>query len=251
MRCPKCGFISFDHLETCKKCHKHLGEIIAEVNGTTYDATVPLFLNISSTGGGADALAMPQAEGKGTAPLFEDEETFEPEESTEHEFVLDQGFETAPQRKEIEFPGTNQDLMMEFDELVEVSPRDEFTLDVEGQPEEMQSPLPSMDFGDLDISDLAPPTKEQPEPIRFEEQPVLSDLEPVATLSPAPPPPPSPSKRQAGLEDLTFNGLDLDTPAKLVSGSAAGKRFLPSVKTGTVLDKFDIDLGDLFTENKK
>ena len=36
----------------------------------------------------------------------------------------------------------------------------------------------------------------------------------------------------------------------LVIGSAAGKRFLPSVKTGTALDKFDIDLGDLFSDKK-
>ena len=53
------------------------------------------------------------------------------------------------------------------------------------------------------------------------------------------------------MEDLNFNGLDLETPSKIVSGSAAGKRYLPSVKTGTALDKFDIDLGDLFSDKKK
>lgn len=113
------------------------------------------------------------------------------------------------------------------------------------------SPMPSLDFGELDISDLAPPVKEQPEPIRFEEQPVLRDLEPVAAISPIPPPSPAPAMKPSGLEDLNFNGLDLETSARPVGGSVAGKRFLPSVKTGTALDTFDIDLGELFSDHKK
>ena len=136
-----------------------------------------------------------------------------------------------------------------MDGLAGDTPEEEFALHAD-EPTKEEPPLPSMDFGDLDISDLAPPTKETPEPIQFEESPVLSDLEPVASLSPTPPPPPQPSGIKAGLEDLNFNGLDLDTPAKLLTGSAAGKRFLPSVKTGTALDKFDIDLGDLFSDKK-
>jgi len=251
MRCPKCGFISFDHLETCKKCHKYIGDIIGEINGTTYEAEAPRYLSVTSADRSAPPRFVQPAEEKDAATLFADEKEFELEEPTEKEFTLDQEFEPAPQRNEIEFPGGETDLVMELDDIAEISPRDEFTLDLGEQPQEMQPPLPAMDFGDLDISDLAPPVQEQPEGIRFEEPSVLSDLEPIATLSPPPPPSPSPAQNPLGLEDLNFNGLDLDTPAKLVSGSAAGKRFLPSVKTGTALDKFDIDLGELFTDNKK
>lgn len=32
MRCPKCGYNSFDHLETCKKCNKDLAEHKARFN---------------------------------------------------------------------------------------------------------------------------------------------------------------------------------------------------------------------------
>jgi len=252
MRCPKCGFISFDHLETCKKCLKYIGDIDADINGTTYDATAPLFLKIASSDQEADSLSVQREGEKDIDTLFDGEGVFELGESTENEFALDQGVEPALQRKEIEFPQM-QEVRMELDDLSEISPREEFTLDLGEQSDDLKSPLPSVDFGDLDISDLAPPIQEESEPIHFEEQLVLSDLEPVATLSqphPSPPSPP-PSKSQSGLEDLHFNGLDLDTPSKLVSGSAAGKRYLPSVKTGTALDKFDIDLGDLFSENKK
>ena len=80
----------------------------------------------------------------------------------------------------------------------------------------------------------------------------MDSTEPVAALSANPPPPQkTPASKPTGLEDLQVNGLNLDSPAKFVTGSAAGKRYLPSIKTGTALDKFDIDLGELFAENKK
>ena len=249
MRCPKCGYISFDHLETCKKCQKYIGDVGAEINGTTYNAETPLFLIITSREDSPTSLLSQKTRGTEARGRFESDDSFELGESEETEFVLDHEFEPEPQRKEIDFPAGKEDFVMELDDTADISPRDEFTLDLGEQSDDMKSQLPSMDFGDLDISDLAPPTKEESEPIQFAEEPVLSDLEPVASLSQ--PPPSTSSEIQSGLADLNFDGLDLDTPAKLVSGSVAGKRFLPSVKTGTALDKFDVDLGNLFAENKK
>ncbi|MFH2122962.1 MAG: hypothetical protein ABIJ50_05720 [Pseudomonadota bacterium] len=46
MRCSKCGYISFDHQESCSKCHKPMAG--GDLKGTTYDIGVPLFLNFSS-----------------------------------------------------------------------------------------------------------------------------------------------------------------------------------------------------------
>ena len=250
MRCPKCGFISFDHLEACKKCHKPLGATTAEVHGTTYDAAVPLFLTIAS----ADERTAPQAgqqSGAQEVSTFADESGFELGENAEDEFLLDQEFEAEPQRKEIEFPGSETELVMDFDAIAEVAPRGEGAFEGAENADASSSSMPSLDFGDLDISDLAPPVREQPEPLRVEEQPEAHDLEPVAAISPIPPSSPAPATKSSGLEDLNFNGLDLETSAKPVSGSAAGKRLLPSVKTGTALDTFDIDLGDLFSDHKK
>ncbi|MCF8057615.1 MAG: hypothetical protein K9K37_13390 [Desulfocapsa sp.] len=45
MRCPKCGYISFDHVETCLKCQKNIAGS-TEVQGTTYQAASPSFLKV-------------------------------------------------------------------------------------------------------------------------------------------------------------------------------------------------------------
>jgi len=253
MRCPKCGYISFDHLETCKKCHKYLGNTTAEINGTTYDAAPPLFLTIAAPEEQADPLAAQQTEEEETYSMFSDKTIFEMQEVSEFdkensENVQEQ--EPEPERYEIEFAGFDDGSEIEEENAAAMPANEEFALEEEDPAEGIQPSLPSMDFGDLDISDLAPPAAEQAGPIHFESPPALTDLEPVAVLSP-PAPQPSVSNNQVSLEDLNTSGLDLEAPARLVSGSAASKRFFPSVKTGTALDKFDIDLGNLFTDNKK
>ena len=46
MRCPKCGFISFDQLSKCVKCGKDYSGIAQLVRGTAFSVTAPLFLKI-------------------------------------------------------------------------------------------------------------------------------------------------------------------------------------------------------------
>jgi hypothetical protein len=45
MRCPKCGYISFDHLDSCRKCHRPIAQ--TGFKGTTYPGIVPVFLQPS------------------------------------------------------------------------------------------------------------------------------------------------------------------------------------------------------------
>lgn len=45
MRCSKCGYISFDHLDSCRKCHKSMVDV--GIKGTTCSVAVPLFLQLS------------------------------------------------------------------------------------------------------------------------------------------------------------------------------------------------------------
>ncbi|MEN8189610.1 MAG: hypothetical protein ABFS19_07170 [Thermodesulfobacteriota bacterium] len=47
MRCPKCGYISFDHIDSCLKCGKNVANA-TEVKGTTFHAAAPSFLKLSS-----------------------------------------------------------------------------------------------------------------------------------------------------------------------------------------------------------
>ncbi|MCL1979879.1 MAG: hypothetical protein FWG62_02235 [Proteobacteria bacterium] len=249
MRCPKCGFTSFDHLEMCKKCHKYLGNL-TEIIGTTYEATTPQFLAIITDKDEEIPVHAQFAENAEESSLFKSATLFEMEEVEPAPMALAEEEEQSPQgteRHEIEFAGFDEE--MEAAETAETSDNEEFVLEKDEPAAGPGPAMPALDFGELDISDLAPPVAEQAEPIRFEQQHPLTDREPAA--APALTPPSAAGMGQPGLEDLNTSGLDLDAPAKLITGSAAGKRFLPSVKTGTALDKFDIDLGDLFTDNKK
>ena len=46
MRCPKCGYISFDHIDTCLRCNKDVSKASA-VEGTTYNVAAPAFLKFT------------------------------------------------------------------------------------------------------------------------------------------------------------------------------------------------------------
>lgn len=250
MRCPKCGYTSFDHLDTCKKCHKSLVDVATTVNGTTYDAVAPLFLKITREMEHATEPRSVQkldfeeleAEGPTSEPLRQGIDT---------EFILDElPLDSDSAAAEMTQPGPQKELLVDLDDFQEVSPRDEFTLDLEMKSEEEVATMPPIDFGQLDITDLAPPSRQN-----LGDTPTLQFTDdaapPVATSTATQRSTKRTTAPTAGLEDLHFNGLDLESPAKIVTGSAAGKRYLPSVKTGTALDKFDIDLGELFAEKKQ
>ena len=51
-----------------------------------------------------------------------------------------------------------------------------------------------------------------------------------------------------GLEDLKVDGIDLDSNQG--GGDSESGKVTPSVKTGTALDDFDFDLGDLMTSKE-
>jgi len=252
MRCPKCGYISFDHLETCKKCHKSLGSTATAVKGTVYDFAPPLFLTVGTAKEEAAPLAERQAEGQEFSPEPANEVIFAMEEVGEATATPDEE-PTPPQeleRYEIEFAGFGEETEPKEGAVAEAPASAKFASGGETFAEASQPALPSMDFSELDISDLAPPTGGQAAAVRAEQPAAMVDLGSVPALAVAPQP--SAGKPPTGrLEDLNTSGLDLDVPAKPVSGSATGKRLLPSVKTGTALDKFDVDLGELFTDDEK
>ncbi|HBT96779.1 MAG TPA: hypothetical protein DEB25_03620 [Desulfobulbaceae bacterium] len=47
MRCPKCGFISFDHLDFCRRCNKSLDSVSLALRGSVHDCQAPVFLRCS------------------------------------------------------------------------------------------------------------------------------------------------------------------------------------------------------------
>jgi hypothetical protein len=47
MRCPKCGYISFDNLDSCLKCSKNISDATRAFQGSTLKVNTPSFLKIS------------------------------------------------------------------------------------------------------------------------------------------------------------------------------------------------------------
>ncbi len=89
----------------------------------------------------------------------------------------------------------------------------------------------------IGISDLAPP--EEDEEMQVQEE-VEEEFEVVAEEQF------DAGGAVQGLEDLKVDGIDLES----TPGVSDSEKVLPSVKTGTALDDFDIDLGDLLTGKK-
>ncbi len=255
MRCPKCGFISFDHLERCKKCGKDIAEAAAELEGTVFDTSAPLYLKFEAGEGPEESDSM--AAGAAVQEKVPDEEGALEEAGAEVEITLEDEVELVLGDEEDDLPGGDDvgDLLAGLAGEEAVAPPDrteaeddlEPALELGGEQPDGDDGIDGLqlDFGDIDISDLGPPAEDQEE---VEELTLDSGEEaaPVMTSGPAP----AAGKTAGGLEDLEIDGLDLDSPSP-VAGSVASGRLPPAVKTGTALDDFDIDLGELLAGGKK
>ncbi len=235
MRCPKCGYISFDTLGSCKKCKKNIGELVEELEGTVFESQVPVFLHIEP-----GTTYSPTEENTEDGLAVDEKETdqaFPP--------ILEEKLDEIAVDDETETDGT-----IAFEDFEEVETTSELVLDDEIEDEIVtESDDLQLDFGDIDISDLAPPETDT-EITATESLTLDDDLETVAEMPADETPAPSTIAPGSGLEDLQVDNLDLESPAPLVSGSKIGNKLMPSVKTGTALDDFDFDLGELITEEK-
>ena len=140
MRCPKCGYISFDRQRSCGKCNNDLTAVAGQLQGTAGMAAAPFFLG-PVLGEKTPSHAEP-------APILHEEEALDLDE-----------FETAA------LPTDEEDLDFAGPPLSED--------DLEDQP------LPPLNLEDIDVSDLVPPQEEKEELVlplgsEQEEEPVLS-----------------------------------------------------------------------------
>ena len=170
MRCPKCGYISFDHMDSCLKCKKDISASVA-VAGTTYHAATPSFLRVPSKD-----VVEPEVEPVEENDIsFEGGDAFDEEDYDFSDPELDILVEEDDIADESEQTFTlnssdNDDFLLEDDD--EESDEDgsfEFELedDEEGEidfsPEQLTE-MPSLSVPEEldDISDLAPPVEEIP-----------------------------------------------------------------------------------------
>ena len=100
MRCPKCGFISFDHLASCSKCGRDISEVASELQGTSIKVEPPMFLS------GA------------LAAFAESEESFE-EHAMEDDVAGGIDFNMEMEDEAVEMDAAEEDVDFSFEEEVE------------------------------------------------------------------------------------------------------------------------------------
>lgn len=205
MRCPKCGYISFDHLSSCSNCSRDLTALAEELHGTSIETDLSLFLGsvigeeptdeelqfdeqIAATDQSADFFleeAATTEDSEITIQLETQPATPEPEAPSlalepelQPELTLDMDEMAALDMSQIEEEsGLEEEQPVDQTEML-LAEADEFH---EGQAEQLTLNLDEIDLSDLapldeeqDTLELSVPTTAEPEPET--EQEITLDL---------------------------------------------------------------------------
>lgn len=241
MRCPKCGYISFDHLAVCKKCGRGLADTTAMLRGTCFEAAAPLFLALMGEKragaavpgeGGVPRLPdfAPPAEPGGAPPVAQERDEIP---------FLDLGGEEAGMPSS---PGDEEGeiVLLLDDDGGGLSPAEEagpsppsaaepepvLALDegdgAPGAVAEDAASRPVNSFADIDITDLAPPGREEAAAAGVDVVPRLEALE-LGELTPEFAEPAAPLRRDVPrVTTRTHTPLDevVFDPARLGQAAA-------------------------------
>jgi len=230
MRCPKCGYISFDNVNECLKCKKNIKSASDFVRGTTFNATAPAFLNINNYS--------ENEEDTDTLDLFEDETESAPSAGfvdRDLEVLLseDDGSEDDEDVFELKDDAEEESAADDEDREIEIdfskfessvtSKEEDILLDdSDSKEKEIEISIPE-ELNDL--SDLAPPAS------------VAAMDSPVAEKAPAKPAP----AVDSGEIDLDSLDFDLGLDDSLDEGPVAAKS---SDDDDTMLSLDEIDFSD-------
>lgn len=260
MRCPKCGYISFDHLENCVKCNKDISEVSSSLFGSTYKIPAPNFLKLpreknEDFSEQADLIEdesideVDEYVDEDLDILIEDDEAdsdgeirFSEESETETELKSSEADQQEDPEGEIEIDFSQ----FEDDDEPEVNLFEDDDVEADEQEEPAVRQMPARELPDelSDISDLAHPGKSA-EPERPAEKSSTSDLSDLELddlffdlgLDDVDEDPPA--KKEAPEESI-LSLDDIDFSDALAGGSS-------NKKSGSMDDDldFDLDLGGL------
>lgn len=248
MRCPKCGFISFDQVESCSKCGHDVSKVTGELKGTALKTQFSFFLG-SVIGGHlagdtAEETSPPEEMGIDSDISAENEETVE-EEQLEIQFDAD----------EKEFDSAD----LSLDEEVTESPEIDFSGfedDESGEESALQEDLNLEDEGmaDLQLSDDEAEPKSvvdiPDEPERGVKLNIEVDMED------------EPDQLEVALDEIDLSDLvieDEEKPDSAKLGEESGAEeileleslSLDGMKDQGDSDMFDMSLGDESEENSE
>jgi hypothetical protein len=279
MRCPKCGFISFDHLATCLNCSRDISEMSSAAHGTTYNAPPPMFLVFTKNDESKDIAVKLKTDTDNLAGdldlvdpdldiLINDEEeegiefdSSDLDSSLKDEFGgSDKGFDIALDEEEPDGKSDDQELAVDLSQFEDMTPgagsseaaEEKFTMNL---PDEL-----------ADISDLAPPSPPQKQRSATQENRSIDDgmefdmldmdlkldgMDAGFSLT-------SPVGREESIGSLSLDDIDLSSPMEKEKTAPpapkAAPKPAPSVKSGEMdmdadLD-FELDLGGLTIPKK-
>ena len=164
MRCPKCGYISFDHLEQCLKCKKNISAVSDTMHGTVFNVAAPSFLQLSPRRDEDSQIDDAFADDLGSDDEFIDEDLevlVEDESST----GADAGVDAVPLRdgKASADDEESEDREIEIDlsQFEDAEDRNEAPAETKNFQKERDAQPLSLDLpAELDdLSDLAPPSR--------------------------------------------------------------------------------------------
>jgi hypothetical protein len=262
MRCPKCGFISFDNVETCLRCNKDISEMTKAFQGSTLNVAPPVFLKftaldeddeLSLDGDDGDEIefADPDLE-----ILVDQDGAGEADQDGGMDFAFgdDQEDESAAAqalKEEFGATDTEDDGYQAAEGALDLGmfedTSDEDTFVFEDSAVDEPPPPPSMEIPEelSDISDLSPPgtagTAMPP--------PIADEPESPAAEAPAP-------FAAEPEDDLDFSSMDMEfdlgeeVPAAGEASPAAEKAARPGSRMDDDLN-FELDLGGLSIHDDK
>ena len=130
MRCPKCGYISFDYNLVCPKCSKDITSVQEQINLPSFKPNPPFLLG-ALTGETAepdiglkmDAVSGEEALEQEVAIDLEGSPETSAEETTDEGLDLDLGLEA--EEGEMEEAGAEQEITLDLDEFPDEEPLSE------------------------------------------------------------------------------------------------------------------------------
>lgn len=237
MRCPKCGYISFDSLEFCRKCKKNIENVSESLQGGVLQVTPPSFLKLQpeSLEGQQDEYEL----------LVDDERAGEEYVDPDLDVILEEdSYEELSSELDSDDKGDESaDFEISMDDLedddiaIDFSENDEIAIDL-GQ-EEDDADIEEQDF--VNKSD----TSENEEGSEFEIE-IPEELTDMSDLAP----PGSPEEEELSaadsLDDVDPLDIDLDDfDFDLGSDVSSDDNYTESPKAAAVTSPLDeIDFSD-------
>jgi hypothetical protein len=186
MRCPKCGYISFDHMEQCLKCKKSIKTVSDNLRGTIFHAATPTFLQFDR-----------QTES-------EKDDEFIDQLDAEEEFV-DEDLEILVAEDNASADDRGGATDSRDSAAVMKGTGDSADIDEE---EDREIEIDLSQFEDIEAPELAPAASRQVEGVKEDRQVVLempAELEDISDLAP-------PKRTARGDKDAPGKSAAKDTP---------------------------------------